>query len=77
MLHPQVVDVEIWQDDLPLPEASRGSDVTAEGRVLVDRPRMYNLVRNPGFEQHELSLRVRKRGFAFYSFSFTGCVKPD
>lgn len=77
MLHPQTVNVEIWQDDLPLPEAHRGDDVTPEGRVLVDQPRMYNLVRNPGFEQHELTLRVRTRGFALYSFSFTGCIRPD
>lgn len=76
MLHPQTVAIEIWQDDLPLPEARRGADVTAEGRVLIDRPRMYNLVRNAGFEQHELTLRVRTRGFAVYSFSFTSCVKP-
>ena len=77
MLHPQTVSVEIWQDDRPLPDSHRGLDVTPEGRVLVDQPRMYNLVHNPDFEQHELRLRVRSRGFALYSFSFTGCVRPD
>jgi len=51
--------------------------MTEEGRVLVDRPRMYNLIRNPDFERHELMLRVTTRGFALYAFSFTGCVKPD
>ncbi len=75
MLHPEMVSVEIWQDDKPLSEAIRGTDVAEEGRVLVDRPRMYNLVRNPGFEQHELTLRVKSHGFALYAFSFTGCVK--
>jgi thiol-disulfide isomerase/thioredoxin len=75
MLHPEAVTVEVWQDNTPLSETVCGSDVTADGRVLVDRPRMYNLVRNPGFEAHELTLRVRARGFALYAFSFTGCVK--
>ena len=75
MIHPQVVEVEIWQDGLPMPEDHRGTDVTADGRVLVDRPRMYNLVRNPGFEPHELTLRIGTRGFGLYAFSFTGCVK--
>jgi thiol-disulfide isomerase/thioredoxin len=75
MLHPETVSVEIWQDDAPLTEAMRGDDVTDDGRVLVDRPRMYNLIRNPGFEQHELTMRVKSRGFALYAFSFTGCVK--
>ncbi|MGQ9889728.1 MAG: redoxin domain-containing protein [Aggregatilineales bacterium] len=76
MLHPQTVSVEVWQDDLPLDEAVRGADVSAEGRALVDRPRLYNLVRNPGFERHELTLRVRARGFAVYAFSFTSCARP-
>ncbi|MBZ0292020.1 MAG: redoxin domain-containing protein [Anaerolineae bacterium] len=76
MIHPQTVSVEIWQDDLPLLENQQGSDVSA-GRVLVDRPRMYNLVRNPDFGQHELSLRVKTRGFALYAFSFTACVRED
>lgn len=76
MLHPEPISIEIWQDDLPLTEAIQGDDVTIDGRVLLDRPRMYNLVRNPGFEQHELTLRVKTRGFAMYAFSFTGCVKP-
>ncbi len=75
MLHPEMVSVEIFQDDKPLSEAIRGTDVAEEGRILVDRPRMYNLVRNPGFEQHELTLRVKSHGFALYAFSFTGCVK--
>ncbi len=75
MLHPETISVEIWQDDLPLTEINRGLDVAVEGRILVDRPRMYNLIRNPGFEQHNLTLRVKNRGFSFYSFTFTGCVK--
>lgn len=76
MLHPQTVSVEIWQDDLPLTDKIRGFDVQEEGRVLVDRPRMYNLVRNGDFGKHELTLRVRTRGFALYSFTFTSCVVP-
>jgi hypothetical protein len=77
MLHPEAVSVEVWQDEKPLPETHRGADLTADGRVLVDRPRMYNLVRNPGFEAHELTLRVRARGFAVYAFTFTTCVRPE
>ncbi len=76
ILHPEPVTVEVWQDDQPLDEMIMGEDVTIDGRVLVDRPRMYNLVRNKDFEQHELILRVRTRGFAMYALSFRGCVKP-
>lgn len=77
MVHPEAAMVEVWQDERPLPDAIRGDDVSADGRVMVDRPRMYNLIRNKGFEAHELTLRVKARGFALYAFSFTGCVKAD
>jgi thiol-disulfide isomerase/thioredoxin len=77
MVHPQAASVEVWQDDKPLDENVRGDDVTVDGRVLVDRPRMYNLIRNTGFERHELTLRLKSRGFAIYAFSFTGCVKTE
>ncbi|MEZ4671966.1 MAG: hypothetical protein R3E39_29020 [Anaerolineae bacterium] len=77
MVHPEPASVEVWQDELPLDDIVRGDDVTADGRVIVDRPRMYNLVRNRDFAQHELTLRVKVRGFAVYAFSFTGCVKGE
>jgi thiol-disulfide isomerase/thioredoxin len=77
MLHPEPVTVEVWQDGKPLTEANRGRDVTPAGRILVDRPRMFHLVHNPGFEPHELTLRVTTKGLALYAFSFTGCVKPS
>jgi hypothetical protein len=48
-----------------------------DGRLLLDRPRMYHLVRNPGFEAHTLTLRISSKGAAAFSFSFTGCVKPN
>lgn len=70
MLHPQTISVEIWQDDRALPDEQRGDDVTPDGRLLVNRPRMYNLVRNRRHEQHELTLRIHNPGFAFYTFSF-------
>lgn len=74
-IHPQTVAIEIWQDDRPLHADHRGGDITTDGRVLVDRPRRYDLVRNPGFEKHELTLRVRANGFAFYGLAFVGGVK--
>jgi thiol-disulfide isomerase/thioredoxin len=77
LIHPEPVAVEIWQDGAPLTDANRGEDVTVDGRLLLDRPRMYHLVRNPGFEAHTLTLRIRTKGAAAFSFSFTGCVKPN
>jgi thiol-disulfide isomerase/thioredoxin len=75
MLNPQPASVEIWQDDSPLHEERRGADVTEDGRLLVNRPRLYNLIRNPGFERHELALRVKSQGFTLYGFSFVSTMQ--
>ncbi len=75
MLHPEAALVEIWQDDLPLTAERRGDDATEDGHVRVDRPRVYQLIRNPGFERHELTLRVHTRGFTLYTFLFAGGVR--
>lgn len=77
MLNPDGVMIEIWQDDRPIDASRRGDDLTADGRIRLDRPRLYNLVRNPEFEHHELTLRVRSRGTALYAFSFIGGVQSD
>ncbi|GAB4458444.1 MAG: hypothetical protein Kow00120_26990 [Anaerolineae bacterium] len=76
-LHPDAVaEVEVWQDGAPLTRDSAGRDVTFTPMpiVRVTRPRMVNLVRNPGFARHELTLRVRTPGLALYAFSFSGCA---
>lgn len=77
MLHPEAVSVEVWQDDQPLDQTQRGDDITEDGRVIVERPRLYNLIRNRDFEQHELTLRVKAQGFTLYAFSFVGGCKQD
>lgn len=75
ILNPTTVSIEIWQDDKPLDATRLGQDATEDGRVIIHRPRMYNLVRNPNFERHELTLRVRARGLALYAFSFIGAAQ--
>jgi thiol-disulfide isomerase/thioredoxin len=71
--------VEIQLDGAPLPPLTAGADVIydAQGRslVYVDRPRLYELVRSPSFEKHELTLTFHATGLALYSFTFTSCVQ--
>ncbi|RMG85754.1 MAG: hypothetical protein D6712_08910 [Chloroflexi bacterium] len=69
-VHPAAVPVEIWQDDRPIPLERLGGDVLDDGRMVVDRPRVYQLVQNPKTEPHTLTLRVRSPGFACYAFVF-------
>jgi thiol-disulfide isomerase/thioredoxin len=71
--------VRLWlyQDGKPVAEKCRGKDVQADdqGRtfVLVDKPRMYNLIKNPAFGQHELRLATSQPGLGVYSFTFVSC----
>ena len=70
--------VEVVQDGRFLTQLQAGTDVVfgENGRtfVRVERPRMVNLVNNPGFESRTLRLTFQARGLAIYAFTFTGCL---
>jgi thiol-disulfide isomerase/thioredoxin len=53
----------------------RKSGVASESYVVVDSARMYALVDNHEFGEHELEL-VCDPGIAAFAFTFTGCVDP-
>lgn len=72
MLKSTPTTIEVWQDDLPLSDEVRGDDVTADGRVIIERPGLAHLVRNTRTGSHELSLRVRTQGFSMYAFYLWG-----
>ena len=74
LLKPEPTTIEVWQDDRPLADEQRGDDLTADGRAIIDRPRVYHLVRNGRQERHELNLRVRSTGFSAYVFSLWGAA---
>lgn len=69
--------IEVRQDGRWLDPANAGADVIFVGErsvVRVERPRMYELVRNPDYGAHELELIFRANGLALYAFTFTTCV---
>lgn len=72
--------VEIKQDGQHLDTARAGADVLFDDRgissVIVTRSRMYELVKNVGYEWHELELTFRANGLALYSFTFSTCLAP-
>jgi thiol-disulfide isomerase/thioredoxin len=73
--------IEVWQDGDPLNPVNAGADIDYDDEgisiVLVERPRMYELVRNPEFGHHEVELVFRATGLALYAFTFTSCVVTD
>jgi thiol-disulfide isomerase/thioredoxin len=73
--------VEIRQDGHSLMPDNAGADIEYDdggvSYVNVGQPRLYELVRNADFEQHELELIFRANGLSLYSFTFTSCVVPS
>jgi thiol-disulfide isomerase/thioredoxin len=78
-------EVRILQDGRPL-QRSHGTKDTrfrtsatsgegSESYVVVDAARMYFIVNNHDFGEHELEL-VCSPGVAVFAFTFTGCVDP-
>ena len=69
------------QDGKPITrgQATKDSRFRSEARdesyVVVDSARMYFLVDNHEFGEHELELRCSE-GVAAFAFTFTGCVDP-
>ncbi len=70
-----------YQDGKPLTRDNAGLDVSFDTKgqsyVVVDGPRMFNVVSNREFGQHELELVAATPGLALYTFSFVTGVIPE
>ncbi len=71
---PEAFEVRVLLDGKPLDALTTGKDARAnaqgESIVLVDAPRLYNLVSSPEPGPHELRLSARSDAFAIYAFTF-------
>jgi len=75
-------EVGILQDGKPLSRQQATKDTRfrttraiEESYVVVDSARMYFLIENQEFGEHELELQCSE-GVAAFAFTFTGCVDP-
>ncbi|HTP13764.1 MAG TPA: redoxin domain-containing protein [Bacteroidota bacterium] len=73
-----VAEIIVRQDGAALSSESYGEDVVkgndGASLVLVESPKMYNLVRNREYGSHILSLTVSSPRLEIYTFSFTTAV---
>jgi hypothetical protein len=74
----------IHQDGKPLTRAQATPDVRfhstvggEESYILVEQPRMYQLVDNHSFGTHTLELLCPQPGLAAFAFTFTTCLDPN
>jgi thiol-disulfide isomerase/thioredoxin len=77
-------EVVIHQDGNPLTPAQATPDVRfrpapggEESYILVEQPRMYQLVDNRSFGAHTLELLCPQPGLAAFAFTFTTCLDPS
>jgi thiol-disulfide isomerase/thioredoxin len=70
-----------FQDSKPLTKENAGLDVRfdddGQSFVLVDSPRLFNVICNAEFGQHALSLKTNSPGLEIYSMSFVTGVIPE
>ncbi len=84
VLHPmpprQSVQVTITQNGAHLTKDNAGADVQLSEQgvsfVVVDRARMYNLVRNSQFGIYEAKVSAPFGGLGIYAFTFVSCAVP-
>ena len=74
-------EVTVTQDEQFLTKDNKGDDVRVapDGKscLVIDEPRMYNVVRNKEFGEHVLRLTTTSKGLALYSFMFVSGVIPE
>ncbi len=77
----QSVQVTVTQNGAYLTKENAGADVRLSEQgisfVIVDRPRMYNLTRNPQFGIFDCKLSAPFGGLAIHAFTFVSCPVPE
>ncbi|HEY1656946.1 MAG TPA: redoxin domain-containing protein [Candidatus Sulfotelmatobacter sp.] len=76
--HTGSAEIILLQDGKSVARSQSGKDVrfrSSESYVPVDSARMYSLVDDHDFGEHELELRCSP-GVAAFAFTFTACVDP-
>lgn len=73
--------VEVFQDDLPLDDMNRGTDVSLgpdlSSTIRINEPRSYCIVKNKEFGPHKLRLETASPGLMIHSISFISAVIPE
>jgi thiol-disulfide isomerase/thioredoxin len=63
-------ELRILEDNSPLDNSSRGTDISEDGTVKIDGQRLYNVIEHEDYGNHQIAIEVAGRGFQIYSFTF-------
>ncbi|MCZ6602667.1 MAG: redoxin domain-containing protein [Planctomycetota bacterium] len=78
--HSSRAELEVRLDGQPVEKAAHGEDLSlapgGEVRLVVDRPRPYQVLRHDGVERHDLEIRASSPGLEIYSIQFASRMPP-
>jgi thiol-disulfide isomerase/thioredoxin len=63
-------ELRILEDNSPLDNSSRGTDISEDGTVTINGQRLYDVVEHEGYGNHQIAIEVVGRGFQIYTFTF-------
>jgi len=63
-------ELHIFEDNSQLNSSSRGMDVSEDGIVKIDGQRLYNIITQEDYGNHQIAIEVAGRGFQVYTFTF-------
>ena len=63
-------ELQIFVDGTPVPDNMIGSDLTAQNKILVSEPRLYNIINSAYTESHELIITIKGSEFEIFTFTF-------
>lgn len=68
-----IATLTVRENGLPIPPGARGQDLTSDGVVVVNRPRLYRLIRRQSYETALLEISTESRGVQLFAFTFGTC----
>ncbi len=66
----KTVRIKVLLDGKPIPESMRGDDVDRKGYLTVGQDRLYRIIEDSTWGQHELELVIESPGFQIFTFTF-------
>jgi len=63
-------ELEIFLDGNLVPNHMAGFDLTAQSKMFVSEPRLYNIINSGNTESHELKINVKGSNFEIFTFTF-------
>jgi thiol-disulfide isomerase/thioredoxin len=71
------IKILVSQNGAPVRPADRGEDIRVDAKgttyLVVDKPRMYRIIKNKQFGTYDLKLACAQEGLGIYAFTFVSC----